>query len=128
MSAIAKSLAFPPRLSVPPCRKGVNAVFAAGGNGVERTLRRRDGVSASAVGVPLPGSAVLDADAVHLPGGVVPAAQAAAGVAQVFQQVRHICPLGSLRLLVCKTKGCILFRNVVHLLLPAKRKETPRAS
>ena len=70
----------------------------------------------------------VDADAVHLPSGVVPATQAVDGVAQVFQKVRQICPLGGLHLLVCERKGCILFREVVHLLLLAKRKEAPGVS
>ena len=96
--------------------KGANAVFAIGGNGVERTLRRRDGVPASTVGVPFPGSPVLDADAVHLPGGVVPAAHPPDAVAQVFQQIRQVCPLGGSHLLVRETKGCVLFR-VAHLLI-----------
>ena len=52
----------------------------------------------------------LDADAVHLSGSMIPAAQAADGVAQVFQRVRQIRPLGSLHLLGCEAKGCILFR------------------
>ena len=90
-------------------------------------LQKCDGVSASAVGVPLPGSPVLDADAVHLPGGVVPAAYPADAVAQVFQQVRQVCPLGSFHLLICEAKGCILFR-VDSPPFPAKRKEATRAS
>ena len=82
-------------------------------------LQKRDGVPALAVGVTLPGAAVLDAEAVHLPGGVVPAAQAADGVAQVFQQIRQIRPLDGLHLLVCETeiRGIVLFRDVAHLLL-----------
>ncbi|MCI9512699.1 MAG: S-layer homology domain-containing protein, partial [Oscillibacter sp.] len=43
--------------------------------------------------------------AVHLPGGVVATAQAADGVAQVFQQVRQVCPLGGLHFLVREAEG-----------------------
>ena len=58
----------------------------------------------------------VDADAVHLPGSVVPAAHPPDAVAQVFQQIRQVCPLGGSHLLVRETKGCVLFR-VAHLLI-----------
>ena len=76
-------------------------------------LQEGDGVSAFAVGVTLPGTAVLDADAVHLPGGVVAAAYPPDAVAQVFQQIRQICVLSGLHLLVCEAEiwGMVLFRN-----------------
>ena len=63
---------------------GLSKILAA------ELLEECDGISALAVGVALPGSPVLDADAVHLPGGVVPAAYPPDAVAQVFQQVRQI--------------------------------------
>ena len=93
-------------------------------------LQKCDGVPARAVGVPLPGPAVLDAEAVHLPGGVVPAAQAADGVAQVFQQVRQVCPLGGLHFLVREFPEILRVwgsSRSSHLLW-RKRKEAPRAS
>ena len=93
-------------------------------------LQKRDGVPARAVGVALPGPAVLDAEAVHLPGGVIPATQAADGVAQVFQQVRQVCPLGSLHLLVREFPEILWVwgsSRSSHLLW-RKRKEAPRAS
>ena len=93
-------------------------------------LQKCDGVPARAVGVPLPGPAVLDAEAVHLPGGVIPAAYPADAVAQVFQQVRQVCPLGSLHLLVREFPEILWVwgsSRSSHLLW-RKRKEAPRAS
>ncbi len=80
-------------------------------------LQESDGVPAGAVGVALPGPAVFDAKTVHLPGGVVAAAQPPDAVAQVFQQVRQVCPFGSLHLLVREAEGwgCALSRSD-HLL------------
>ncbi len=88
-------------------------------------LQKRNGVPALAVGVALPGAPILDAQAVHFPGGVVPAAQAADGVAQMLQQVRQIGPLGGLHLLVREAKGCILFCDVAHLLFRRNEKKPP---
>ena len=93
-------------------------------------LEKGDGVPACAVGVALPGSAVLDADAVHLSGGVVAAAQPPDAVAQVFQQVRQVCPLGGLHFLVRKFPEILrVWRSSYdHHLLLAKRKRRPRSS
>ena len=78
-------------------------------------LQESDGVPTLAVGVALPGAAVLDADAVHLPGGVVTAAYPPDAVAQVFQQVRQIRVLSGLHLLVREFPeillACFLFRD-----------------
>ena len=68
-------------------------------------LEERDGVPAPAAGVALPAAAVLDHQAVHLFGGVVPATHPPDAVPQVFQQVRQVCPLGDLHLLVCGAEG-----------------------
>lgn len=62
-----------------------------------------DGVSALAVGVPFPGLAVFDADAIHLFGGVVTAAHPPDSVAQVLQQIRQVGGLGDLRLRIRET-------------------------
>ena len=53
------------------------------------------------------------------------------GVAQVFQQVRQVCPLGGLHLLVREFPEILWVwgsSRSSHLLLSAKRKEAPRAS
>ena len=70
-------------------------------------LDEGNGVSPLASGVSPPGAPVLDADAVHLLGGVV-AAQPLYPVAQVGQQVGQVCPLGDVHLVLGKTIGCVL--------------------
>ena len=70
-------------------------------------LEEGDGVPTLAGGVAPPASAILDADAVHLLGGVV-AAQPPHLVAQVGQQVRQVRLLGDGHLLWGKAAGCIL--------------------
>ena len=86
-------------------------------------LEEGDGVAARSVGIPLPGAAVFDHKAVHLPGRVVPPDPLHL-IAQVLQQVRQVGIFGGLHLLVCEFPEvllvCSLSRNA-HLLWP-KRK------
>ena len=74
-----------------------------------KRLEEGDGVPARAVGVAFPGAAILDADAVHLPGGVVPPNPLKV-IPQVLHQIREIRIFGGLHVPICEANGCVLFR------------------
>ena len=86
-------------------------------------LEKGNRVSARAVGIPLPGAAVFDHQAVHLPGGVV-VTDPFQVIPQVLQQIRQVRILGGLHLLIREFPEvlpvCFLSRD--HHPLRLKRK------
>ena len=77
-------------------------------------LEEGDGIAALAAGVPLPGAAVFDHQAVHLRGGVVPPGPFQM-VTKVFQKVRQVCVFGRFHLLVREFPEVLLACPLSHV-------------